>query len=140
MPATNRTGFIDSYHQSRINHIKGTAYPTAPTGSYLSLYIGSLPVSDGTGGNEVTGTRPAITFGTPQTDPNGRQYIANTSAISVTLTNTAAGEVVGFGICGASTGGTPIYMDRLAPFQAQAGATVTLPVGTIRLYAEPPSY
>lgn len=137
---TPRTGFIDSYHASRLNHLKGTAYPAAPVGSYLALYIGSLPVSDGTGGSEATGTRPSIALSAPQTDANNRQYVSNTSAITATLTNTAAGEIVGFGLCGAATGGTPIYMDRTAPFQVQPGASVTIPAGTIRIYAEPPTY
>jgi hypothetical protein len=67
-------------------------------------------------------------------------YITHASSISATLSNAAPGEIVGFGLCAASTGGTPIYVDRLGPFQVQAGATVIIPAGTIRIYAEPPSY
>jgi hypothetical protein len=136
--ATSRTGFTDTYHSSRLNHLKNTAYPAALTSAFLALYIGSLPLSDGTGGTEATGTRQAITFGSPVTDGNGRQYIANTSAITQTLTTTAPGTLVGFGIQAASTGGTPVYIDRLpSPFQVAAGASVTIPVGGIKVYAEP---
>lgn len=137
MPATQRTGFTDAYHSSRLNHLKNTAYPAALTSSFLALYIGAMPLSDGTSGSEATGTRPSITFGATQTDVNGRQYIANSSAISVTLTNTSAGEIIGFGICGAATGGTPVYIDRMpSPFQVQANASITVPAGAIKVYAE----
>lgn len=137
---TLRTGFIDSYHASRLNHLKNTAYPAALTTAYLALYAGSMPLSDGTGGTEVTGTRQAITFGSPATDTAGRQYITNTSAITQTLTNTSPATLVGFGIQAASTGGTPVYVDRLpSPFQVAAGAIVTIPVGGIKVYAEPPT-
>ena len=138
---TKRTGFIDSYHQSRLQHLTGTSYPANPTGTFLALYISAMPASDGSGGTEATGTRPAITFGAPATDGNGRYYMSNSSAISnITLQNTSAGEVVGFGIFAASTGGAPLYMDRLPPFQVQAGATITIAANAVKVYAEPPSY
>lgn len=140
--ATKRAGFVDSFHNSRLTHITGTVYPANPAGTFLALYAGSMPVSDGTGGTEVTGTRPAITLGAPQTDFNGRAYITHAAAVSsITLTNTSPAEVVGFGIFAANSGGTPIYVDRMpAPFQVAAGATISIPAGAVKLYAEPPSY
>ena len=137
---TKRRGFIDSYHDSRLNHlVASTAYPSALTTAYLALYGGALPASDGSGGSEVTGTRPSITFGSLQSDASGRRYVSNSAAITTTLTNTSTSEVIGFGVCAASTGGTPIYVDALPPFNATAGASVTLPIGAIRIYAEPPT-
>jgi hypothetical protein len=70
-------------------------------------------------------------------DANSRYYISNTGTISVTLATTSAAQIVGFGIQAAATSGTPLYVDRLPDaFQAQAGATLTLPIGAIRVYAE----
>lgn len=138
--ANARTGFVDAYHNSRLTHITGTSYPANPVGTFLALFMGKMPLSDGTGGTEVTGTRPAITLGAPQTDFNNRAYITHAAGVNnITLTNTSAGEVVGFGIFAANSGGTPIYTGALPPFQAQAGATVSIPAGTVKLYAEPPT-
>lgn len=137
---TRRTGFTDTYHDSRLNHLTGTSYPATPAGNYLALYIGALPASDGTGGIEATGTRPAITLGSPTTDGSGRKYVTHASAVSsISLGNSAAGEIVGFGLFAAATGGSPIYVDRLPPFQVAANATVTISAGTIKIYAEPPT-
>lgn len=139
--ATARTGFVDSYHNSRLTHLTGTSYPANPAGNFLALYIGKIPDSSGSGGTEATGTRPAITLGSPATDASNRYYITHSSAVSnITLTNSAAGEIVGFGIYAASTGGSPIYIGQLAPFQVAAGATVTIPAGAVKVYAEPPTY
>lgn len=137
---TKRSGFIDSFHNSRLTHLTGTSYPANPAGTYLALYIGALPLSDGTGGTEATGTRPAITLGSPATDGNGRYYITHAASVSATLTNSGAGEIVGFGLFAAATGGTPIYVDRLPPFQVQANAAVTIPAGAVRIFAEPATY
>ena len=134
--ANQRSGFIDSLHAARLNFVTGVTHPTAPTGTYLALYAGAMPNSSGANGVEATGTRPAVTFGSAQQDSNGRYYIANTSAINITLTNTSAEQIVGFGIQGAATGGTPNYIGSLYPFQVQANATVTLPIGAVRVYAE----
>jgi hypothetical protein len=139
MPTTTRTGFPDSLHDSRLTHITGTSYPANPAGTFLGLYMGKMPDSSGTGGAEATGTRPAITLGAPQSDFNNRRYITHAAAVSATLTNTSPGEIVGFGIYAAATGGTPIYTGPLGPFQAQVAATVTIPAGAVRMYAEPPT-
>lgn len=138
---TARRGYIDSYHGSRLTHLTGTTYPAAPTTLYLGIYAGKIPASDGTGGTEVSpATRPAITLGATQTDYNGRQYITNSALSGIVLTNTAAAEIIGFGLFGASSGGTPIYVDLLpAAFQVQAGATISIPAGAIKIYAEPPT-
>lgn len=138
-----RAGFIDSYHGSRVNHLTGTAYPAAPATIYLGLYLGQMPKSDGTGGTEVSpATRPTLTLGAAQFDVNGRQYITNAAAITgITLTNTSAGEIVGFGVFSATSGGTPIYIDRFqtAAFQVQIGQTISIPAGGIKVFAEPPT-
>src|SRR5579859_774145 len=136
-----RTGFNDTYHQSRINHLAGTSYPAAPTNLYLGLYMGAMPNSAGTGGTEVSpATRPGITLAAPTTDSNNRYYVTHSAAVSsITLTNTAAGEIVGFGLFSATSGGTPIYFDRLPPFQVTAGQTISIPAGTVKVYAEPPT-
>jgi len=140
---TSRTGFNDAYMASRLNHLTGTTYPSAPTTLYLGIYMGAVPISDGSGGTEVSpSTRPSITLGSPAYDANNRQYITNASAVTgIVLTNSAAGEVLGFGLFAANSGGTPIYFDRFptASYQEAAGATITIPAGGIRVYAEPPT-
>lgn len=141
MPNTRR-GFIDSYHDSRLTHLKNTAYPTALTSTFLGLFAGNIPLSDGSGGTEVSpATRPGITFGSLTTDPSGRKYMTNSSAITgIVLTNTSPAEIIGFGIFSANSGGTPVYVDVLpAPFQVSAGQTISIPAGGIRVYAEPPT-
>lgn len=137
-----RRGFVDSYHDARINHLKNTSYPAALVSAFLGLYAGSIPLSDGSGGTEVSpATRPTITFGSTQTDPSGRKYISNSAAITgIVLTNASPAEIIGFGIFSANSGGTPIYMDVLpAPFQVSAGQTISIPAGAIKVYAEPPT-
>lgn len=138
---TSRSGHPDTIQVSRLNHLKGTTYPAAPGATYLALYAGSLPLSDGSGGNEISpATRPAITFGSISTDGNGRHYMTNNAVNNITLTNTSAAEIVGFGICSANSGGTPLYFDRLpGGFQVAAGATITIPAGMIKIFAEPPT-
>lgn len=137
---TSRTGFVDTYHDARLTHITGTSYPANPAGTFLALYMGKMPDSSGSGGTEVTGTRPAITLGAPASDFNNRRYVTHASAVSsITLTNTSAGEIVGFGIYAANSGGTPIYTGPLAPMQVAAGATITIPAGTVKMFAEPPT-
>ena|SRR5215469_10967214 len=136
---TTRAGHVDSQQASRLNWFKNTAYPAAPTNTYLALYAGSMPKSDGTGGNEISpASRPAITFGAVATDANGRHYMSNNAVNSITLTNTSQAEVIGFGIMSATSGGTPYYSDRFpAPFPVAAGATISIPAGAIRVFAEP---
>lgn len=136
---TYRTGYPDTLHSSRLQHLTGTAYPAVPTGLFLALFT-KMPLSDGTGAVEVTGTRPSITLGAPIMDYNSRQYITNASPISATLVNASAGQIVGFGIFGAATGGTLYYADRLpSSFQVSAGQAVTIPANGIKVYAEPPT-
>lgn len=133
----NCAGFVDSYQTSRLAWLTGTTYPTVPAGNFLALYIGALPASDGTGGTEATGTRPAITLGSPTTT-NGKTSITHASAVSnVACTNSSAGTIVAFGIFAAATGGTPIYVGPLYPFDVKASATVSIPAGTVKIYSEP---
>lgn len=141
MTASTRTGHNDAQQAARLNWFGGSAYPAAPINTYLGLYAGKMPLSDGTGGTEVSpATRPAITFGAVAQDANGRHYMSNNAVSNIVLTNASAAEIIGFGIFSANSGGTPIYYDRLpAPFEAQAGATVNIPAGAIRLFAEPPT-
>ena len=129
--ATKRTGWTDGQQSSRLN-----------LGSvFLALYAGSIPDSSGAGGTEVSpATRPAITFGAVAQDVNGRHYQDNNAVNNIVLTNTTPAHLVGFGICTAATGATVIYLDRLrSSFQVAAGATVSMPAGAIRVYAEPPT-
>lgn len=139
--ATTRTGHLDAQQSARLNYLKGSSYSAAPSTVYLGIYASSMPLSDGSAGNEISpATRPAITFGAVAQDANGRHYMTNSSAInSVVLTNTASAEIIGFGVFTASSGGTLLYMDRIYPYQIAAGATVSFPVGSIKIYAEPPT-
>src|SRR5579872_1030267 len=137
MAATLRTGHLDTLHQSRINWFTGTAYPAVPAGFFLALFT-KLPLSDGTAGVEVTGTRVAITFAAATQDANGRWYIANSAPVVCNALNTTAPAwVLGYGIASAATAGSVNYFDVLpAPFQAAAAQVLTIPTGAIRIYAE----
>ena len=139
--ATARAGHNDAQQAARLNWFTGSAYAAAPTTIYLGLYAGKMPLSDGSGGTEVSpATRPAITFGAVTQDANGRHYMANNAVSNIVLTNTSAAEIIGFSIFSANSGGTPLYYDRLpGAFQVAAGATVSIPAGAIRVYAEPPT-
>lgn len=136
--ASYATGFVDSYQASRLNWLTGTTYPAVPAGNFLGLYIGKLPATDGTGASEATGTRPAITLGSP-TSVNGSTYITHAAAVSnIACTNASAGTIVGFGIYAAATGGTPLYIGPLpSPFPVAANATVSIPAGAIKVFSEP---
>ena len=135
---TRRPGHSDQQLTNKLG--AGTA---ALATVYLALYAGSLPLSDGTGGMEVSpATRPGpITWGAVAQDANGRHYKANSAAITgIVLSNTAPAYVVGFGLCAASSGGVPLYTNYLpGGFQAAAGATISIPAGALIVYAEPPT-
>lgn len=125
---TQRAGWVDAQQSARLS---GTFY--------LALYAGQVPLSNGTGGNEVgPATRPSITFGSVAQDANGRHYQANNAVNNIVLTNTSPAWISGFGICSAATGATVLYIDRLpTPYQVAKGATISIPAGAIRMYAEP---
>ena len=123
---TRRVGWLDAQQSSRLS---GTWY--------LALYAGVLPLSDGSGGMEIgPATRPAIPFNAPVQDGNGRHYQDNT-IMTVTLTNTSAAHIVGFGCCSAATGATVQYSGWWHYGQVSPGQTITIPAGAIRMYAEP---
>lgn len=132
--ATKQRGYSDSYHQSRINHLAGTGYPATITTPYVGLYLGSIPLSDGSGNTD--NARVAVTWAAAAQDPNtGRWYTQPSAAL--TFTPTASGEVVGFGVYSASSGGNPVYADQVpAPFAVAAGKAVTLPASTFRVFSE----
>ncbi len=138
MPAP-RTGFIDSLAQARLSWLSGTAYPAVPVGVFLGLYGGAVPGSDGTGGNEITSAaRPAIAFGAVVSDGQGRWQRSNSGLVTFTVPAGAApGEVVGYGIYGATTGGSPNYVDNLpSPFPYAPGQVLSIPIGAVVLISE----
>ena len=126
---TQRAGWVDAQQSTRLS--VGTVY--------LAIYAGQLPLSNGTGGTEVSpASRPAITFGSVAQDANGRHYQANNAVNNIVLTNASPCWISGFGICTAATGATVIYLDRLpTPYQVAKLATISIPAGAIRMYAEP---
>ena len=126
---TQRAGWVDAQQSTRLS--VGTVY--------LAIYAGQVPLSSGSGGNEVSpASRPAITFGSVVQDANGRHYQPNNAVNNIVLTNSAPAWISGFGICTAATGATVIYIDRLpTPFQVAKLATISIPAGAIRMYAEP---
>ena len=127
--ATGRLGWTDANQVSRL------------TGTwYLAIHAGATPVSDGTGGNEVgPATRPAITFGAVVQDPaTQRHYQSNNAVNNIVLTNTAPCWISGFAICSAATGATVQYTGIFpTPYQVAKLATINIPAGAIRMYAEP---
>lgn len=135
-----RLGWLDTMQASRLNHVTGTTYPAALGGTYLALFS-VMPTSDGTGGTEVTGTRPSITLGSPTADYNGRHFMTNASAVtSITLANTSPAYIVGFGIYDAATSGNLYYIDHLPmPFQVAKTATISIAAKAVKVYAEPPT-
>ena len=137
--ATKSRGYVDSYHQSRINHIAGTGYPAAILTPFIGLYLGSLPVSDGTGNTDLV--RVAVTWTAQAQDPNtNRWYIQPTAALTFAIPAGTKAEVVGWGVYAASSGGTPVYFDEVpAPFPVNggtAGVNVTLPASAFKVWSE----
>ena len=137
MTATTRNGFVDAYHSSRLSHLAGTTYPSAPSNTYIGIYS-ALPLSDGTGGTEISpATRPGITLGSVVTDATGRQYVTHAAAINnIALTNTSACEIVGYGLHSASSGSTLIFVLPCYPHQVQPGASISLTAGTLKFYSD----
>jgi hypothetical protein len=128
-----KTGYADTYHQSRVNHLSGTSYPASLTTPYIGLYIGKLPLSDGSGASDVA--RIAVTWAAATQDPNTQRWsIQPTAAMSFTVP--AAGELVGWGVFAASSGGTPVYVDVLPPSPVNAGQVITLPAASLRAWSE----
>ena len=131
MVATFRRGWVDSQNSARLS---GTFF--------LAIYGGTLPKSDGTGGVEIgPATRPSITFQSVAIEgSSGRHYQDNNAVNGIVLTNTSQSHVVGYGICSAATGATLAYFDvAKSPYPVAAGATINLPAGAFRMYAEPPT-
>jgi hypothetical protein len=96
-----------------------------------------MPNDSGTGGTEATGTRPAVTFGSPATDgATGRRYASNTAVTNIQLTNANAGQIVGWGLFGAATGGTPNVVGAMpSAFQVGKNGLINIPAGAIKVYA-----
>lgn len=137
--ATKSRGYVDSYHQSRINHVNGSAYPAPITTPFIGLYLGALPLSDGSGATDLV--RVAVTWTAQAQDPNtNRWYIQPTAALSFAIPAATRGIAVGWGVYGAASGGTPVYFDEVpAPFPVNggtAGVTITLPAASFRVWAE----
>ena len=89
--AIARGTFTDYFINAKLNWLRGTTFPTAPTTTYLGL--GSNLLSDGTGTSLIT--RQAITWGANTTTPTNMIRLLNTAQISTTApsaitTNSAA--------------------------------------------------
>ena len=141
----NRTGFVESLTDSRLSWFTGTAYSAAPASLYIGLYSG-LPLSDGSGGNEIVRVGP-VAFGAPQTLPGGpawptTRFIQPTAAVSVNPGGVAAPgahfDFTGYGIFSQASGGTPVYTGSWAG-ELLAGVATTLTAQTFRIFAEQPS-
>lgn len=141
MPGTLRRGHPDAQQLARLNYLKGSTPGAAPTTVYLAIFASSVPLSDGSGGTEIgPATRPSITFGSISQDTNGRHFMTNSAAINnIVLTNTSPAEIIGYGIYDASTAGNLLYVDQLYPQRVAAGATISIAVGQIKVYSEPPT-
>lgn len=136
MPTPTR-GYSDSYHQSRINHLAGTAYPAAITTPYIGLYLGKLPLSDGSGATDTV--RAAVTWSAQMQDPNtGRWFIQPNGPVTFpAIPAGVSGQVVGWGVYAAASGGVPAFVDEVpAPFPVLAGQVLTLSAATFRAWSE----
>lgn len=137
MPAPIR-GYSDAYHQSRINHLAGTAYPAAITTPYIGLYLGKLPLSDGSGATDIVRAGP-VTWAAAVQDPNTlRWYIQPTGpATFPAIPAGVSGQVIGWGVYAAASGGTPVFVDEVpAPFPVMAGQVLSLSPSTFRAWSE----
>lgn len=135
MPNKTR-GYSDAFHQSRVNHLSGTAYPAPITTPFIGLYIGSLPLSDGSGNTDVA--RVAVTWAAAAQDPNtNRFYLQPTGPLTFTIPSGVSGTVAGWGVFSAASGGTPVFADAVpSPFRVTAGQVVTLPAQNFRAWSE----
>lgn len=131
-----KTGFSDAMHQSRVNHLAGTAYPAPITTPFIGLYLGKAPQSDGSGAFDFV--RVAVTWTTQMQDPNTqRWFVQPTAPLAFTIPVGVTGEVVGWGVYSAGSGGTPFYVDAVpSPFPVTPGQVVTLPPSALRAWSE----
>ena len=124
-----------------LNWVKGTAFATAPTGTYLALYT-SIPtdafVSGTPTGTEVSGgsgyTRQGpISWGSITVTANSYDSISNSAAITFTTATGSWGTVTSVGILDASSGGNLLYFGTLTSGSqvVNSGNTVTFPVGSL---------
>lgn len=96
-----------------LNWLKGTAFGTAPTNTYVALYNGD-PTDAGSGGTEVTDTidasgRKAITWGSP----SGKSM---SNSADIDFGNADAGATVShIAIFDASTSGNMLGSFALSP-------------------------
>ena len=71
---------------------------------YLGVHNGAPGASGGT--NELAGTRPAIGFGSAESDGGSGRQRRGPSAAAITFTNPGAGTYEAWSIWSADTGGT----------------------------------
>jgi hypothetical protein len=123
--------FTVAYAQSQLNHIAGTTYPAAPGTVYLALFK-SMPDTTGSNGVEATGTRTAVTLGSPAVDIGGQQAMSNSATVTQTIAT--ACWIVGYGLYTASTAGTLIYQHTFpSGFQVTKNQSVVIPVGAVSI-------
>ena len=120
-----RGAFSDYFIDAKLNWLRGTTFPTAPTTTYLGL--GSNLLSDGTGTELIT--RQAITWGTNTATAANMIRILNTAQISTTApsaitTNSAA-------VYTASSGGNLLWVDSLSSRAFASGEAIVFEVNRI---------
>jgi len=112
------------------NWFKGTAFPTAPTNTYVALFTAAP--SDSGGGTEVSGNayaRQAVAAAGWTSGAAGSGQIQNTAAITFPAATPATwGTVTHFGIFDASTAGNLLMWAAL-------GASKTVGVGDVVQFA-----
>jgi hypothetical protein len=96
---------------------------------YLGVHNGAPGATGST--NELAGTRPAITFGSPGTDGTGRQRQGPTGS-PIVFTNPGAGTYQAWSVWTAASGGTCRW---IIPFDENrtllAGDDLRVPVNAI---------
>lgn len=130
-----------------LNWLRGVAYPTAPTTTYVALYTTAPTGRDGTGAVEVSSTatgyaRVAIAdsaWGAITSNGSGLtllEQITNSSAVTFPAATASWGTVVGAGLLDAATNGNLLdYGDLTASQAVNTGATFQLNASNLTVQA-----
>src|SRR5262249_49909763 len=135
----------DTIVDAKLNWIRGSVFPAAPSTLFLSLCSG-MPFSDGSGVVELT-PRVAVTYAAPAS-PSGdsgwphTHGIVPTADVAFTPPGTQAPGLkaagTAFALWSASSGGTPLYVGALA-WWLLVGVATTLAASDFRITAQEPT-
>jgi len=119
--------------QKSLNWLKGTAFPSSPTNTYVALFT-TQPANDGTGGTEVSGggyARQAIaTSGWSAISGATPSQISNANIVNFGTATANWGTIVAAGLYDASSSGNLLYVAALSVNKTvNNGDSFSFPVG-----------